>query len=275
LLTSESASLPVSSSSSSVNMDMEIVDGLEVGKKTLGVTYFHHTKFICQRKGQEDDFYYGIGNYHFADATPEHVRALRLIKIPNHLIYPKYEDGLTIAPDPLPPNVYIKTPRLVHFGDSRRPLDLSVKFLNEARKCEVLKNHPHRNVATYHGCIVKDGYIKGLCFAWYPLNLEKRSMENIPIDVNQTVKFLKRAVKHLHALGFAHNNIHPTHIMMDGENPVLIDFGSTLAFGQRLDGWRAGSEPWIPPKARISDAYNDYYGVTQIYHWLRNIPSYS
>lgn len=250
-------------------MDMEIVDGHEVGKKSFGRTYFDHTKFICQRKGSEDDYYYGIGKCRFADATPEHLRTLRLIKIPNELIFPKFEEGLTVAPDPLPHNVYIKSPRLIDYGDSERPANLGIGLLHEARMCEVLKRNPHPNIAVYHGCIVKEGVIKGLCFQRYPLNLNKRAAENIPIDIDHCYKYIKKGVKHMHTLSIAHNNIRPSNIMMDGDNPIIIDFASTLNFGESLAGWRCGTQPWIPPKATVSDAYNDHYASQQIYHWLR------
>jgi serine/threonine protein kinase len=73
----------------------------------------------------------------------------------------------------------------------------------------------------------------------------------------------------MHTLGIAHNNIRPTNIMMDGDMPIIIDFASTLSFGKGLAGWRAGSQPWIPPEAIASDEYNDHYAAQQIYHWLR------
>ncbi|KAK0390745.1 hypothetical protein NLU13_0248 [Sarocladium strictum] len=250
-------------------MDMEIVDGHEVGRKSFGRSYFDHTKFICQRRGVEDDYYYGIGKCRFADATPELIKSLRLIKIPNDLIFPPYEEGLTIAPNPLPHNVYIKSPRLIDFGDSEASSNVGRHLLHEAKMCELLRNHPHPNIAQYHGCIVRDGVIKGLVFQRYPLNLKKRAAENIPINIDHCFKFIKKGIKHMHTLNIAHNNIRPENVMMDGDMPIIIDFASTLEFGAKLAGWRCGSQPWIPPEAKQSDEYNDHYAAQQIYHWLR------
>lgn len=250
-------------------MDMDIVDGKEFGRKSFGRTYFDHTKFICLRKGSEDDYYYGVGNCRFAEATPEHVRTLRLVKIPNDMVFPLFEPGLTVAPDPLPHNVYIKTPKLVDFDDTQRPSDISARLLHEARICELLVKHAHPNVAQYHGCIVKGGLIRGLCFTRYPLSLDQRAAESIPLNIDHCVKHLKKGIKHLHSLGLAHNNIHPTNIMMQGDNPIIIDFHSTLKFGASLEGSRPGLPPWIPPKVLLSDAYNDHYAAVQVYHWLR------
>jgi serine/threonine protein kinase len=250
-------------------MDMNIIDGQEVGRKSFGRNYFDHTKFICQRKGTEDDYYYGIGKCRFADATPEQISTMRLVKIPNEMIFPKYEEGLTVAPDPLPHNVYIKSPRIIDFGESEASANVSLHLLHEARMCELLKSNPHPNIAVYHGCIVKGGLIRGLCFQRYPLNLQKRAAENIPINIDHCFKHIKKGVKHMHTLGIAHNNIRPTNIMMDGDMPIIIDFASTLSFGKGLAGWRAGSQPWIPPEAIASDEYNDHYAAQQIYHWLR------
>lgn len=253
-------------------MDMEIIDGLEVNTKTFGKTYFRHTKFVLQRKDVEDDYYVAVAKCRFADATPAHIRSMKLTKIPNNLIFPMYAEGLTVAPDPLPYNVYIKSPKLLHFGlgEGQAPPNMAARLLNEAQICEALVKNPHPNVARYHGCIVKDGFIKGLVFTRYSLNLNERAAESIPIKIDPLVKLIKKGVKHLHSMGLAHNHIHPTNIMLrDDDQPVIIDFSSVLAHGQALEGWGAGAPPWIPPEATKSDEYNDHYALQQIYHWLR------
>lgn len=38
---------------------------------------------------------------------------------------------------------------------------------------EVLRLHPHPNAARYHGCVVEDGKITGLCFDRYSMTLSK------------------------------------------------------------------------------------------------------
>lgn len=249
--------------------DLVIVDARESYRKAFGRMFFVNTKFICRRKGVEDDYYYGVGKYHIADVTPEILKTIRLIKIPNDRIFPRYEEGLTIAPDPLPHNVYIKSPRLIDFNDTHISHNLGFHLLHEARVCELLKKNPHPNIAQYHGCIVKNGRIRGLVFKRYPLSLRRRATEHIPINIHHTVKYVKQAIKHMHTLDIAHNNIGPDNIMMDGDMPIVIDFAATLDYGVSLAGYRHGVPPWLPPEAKQSKDYNDYYAALQVYHWLR------
>jgi hypothetical protein len=43
--------------------------------------------------------------------------------------------------------------------------------LAEVKACEVMKNHPHRNIAWYLGCFVKHGRIRAIAFEKYPISL--------------------------------------------------------------------------------------------------------
>jgi hypothetical protein len=77
-----------------------------------------------------------------------------LIQIPIDDIWPVYHPKFTQAPNPLPPNSYVKQPSLLYYGDTAASFKLSSQLLNEAEACEILINHPHPNIAQYIGCIV-------------------------------------------------------------------------------------------------------------------------
>lgn len=75
--------------------------------------------------------------------------------------------GCTIVPEPS--DCYIKRPNPVSFGVS---LDLlASRVIQDITTCEVIRKHPHPNLATYYGCMVSGGRVIGLCFEKYPQTL--------------------------------------------------------------------------------------------------------
>ncbi|ERF73559.1 hypothetical protein EPUS_09500 [Endocarpon pusillum Z07020] len=140
-----------------------------------------------------------------------------VIPVPKAQLRPLYEEGLTIAPDPLPEGTYVKQPRYCEY-DPNYPELLPDTIISEARNNELLLSNPHPNIAKYHGCQVKDGYITGLCFDNYrPLSLvvdpdhkgkllfdaDMRPLK----DLNLYLQGIRDGIKHLHSLGMAHNNL--------------------------------------------------------------------
>lgn len=79
----------------------------------------------------------------------------------------------TRAPEPLPVNRWVKRPSLIDCGDSEASSKPAVHLLNEAIVYEILRKHPHKNIARYLGCVVEGGRIKGLCFVKYPMTLRQ------------------------------------------------------------------------------------------------------
>ena len=170
------------------------------------------------------------------------------IPVPHEDLWPPLTDDLTLAPCPLPDNAYIKQRALCDYYPTEGGVKPRELLLHEARICEILRRHPHKNIASYLGCIHDQGFITGLCFARYKENLSDRFKDSSrPLDASLCLEGVKEALDHLHSLGLNHNDINPCNIMLDERDvPVVIDFDSCHPEGERLDtggtpGWTDGS----------------------------------
>ncbi|KAL2190332.1 hypothetical protein L209DRAFT_770246 [Thermothelomyces heterothallicus CBS 203.75] len=154
---------------------------------------------------------------------------------------------------PLPRNCHIKKPRLISYDRIRlgsQPNQIAESVLFEAAVCEFLKLHPHPNIATYLGCQVSDGRITGLCF-----------------DYSSLLAGIESGIKHLHALGLVHNDINPSNIMLDGDEAVIIAFGSCRPAGESLEGVGRTYE-WYDEQVETALPQNDLDALEEIRIWL-------
>ena len=170
------------------------------------------------------------------------------IEIPLSAYCPICPSKLTLAPDSLPQNIYIKRPSLLSFS-SNSSSDISRRVLKEVEICEQLKLHPHPNIAQYIGCQVSDGRIIGICWKRYsetlgqrvnPGHRDKRDFSYDP-DIlprrNDYLVEIENGLKHLHSLGLVHNDINPSNIMFDENDiAVVIDFDSCRRINEGLEG---------------------------------------
>ncbi|KAI1426495.1 kinase-like protein [Xylaria sp. FL1777] len=238
---------------------MEVQTQSEAFEEKDGDFVFSHTKVIL-KKGSE--FYYAVTSQR--QSTHFDPNEVECIRIPDEHIYPAAAPNLLQAPDPLPSNVYVKTPALVTYGDTPASSNFASLMSEEIRICEILRLHPHPNIAQYLGCVVMDDKIHGVCFVKYKMTLAKHLRKGYPIDADRCLAGLEKAVSHLHALKLVHNDINPSNIMLDDENePVLIDFDSCKYEGEQL-GLKGGTEGWADRTARIASFDNDFYGLGRI-----------
>ena len=78
---------------------------------------------------------------------------------------------------------------------------------------------------------------------------------------------IRAAVGHLHALGYAHNDLNPYNIMVDDDDDVVvIDFGSCRPFGKRL--MSTGTYGWIDEEFTTSEKRHDVAALDKIEKWL-------
>jgi serine/threonine protein kinase len=196
-----------------------------------------------------------------------HEVAAKLEPIPDGEIFPLWpladDSGakqLFLAPSVLPTNlqVFIKRPnlRLYDVFSRNNVVHLAEGLLEEARTMEFLSNHPHPNIIRYHGCRSRDGYLTGIVLDRYSYDLQGYMKKNVEaIDKEKFMRALESAVHHLHSLGWAHNDLNPTNIMVDYSDegdtvPILIDFGSAREIGSLLRTSR-GTAGWF--EGRIED----------------------
>ncbi|KAB5526495.1 kinase-like domain-containing protein [Coniochaeta sp. 2T2.1] len=198
--------------------------------------------------------------------------------IPPEAYRPVLPPGCIIAPDPN--RCYIKQPNLMSFGTG---VDLASLVLQELAACEVIRKHPHLNIAKYYGCAVSDGRVTGLCFKWYPETLMDKinpgrlnkstfiSSNDRTAARKMAVRYLsgiEEAVRQLHALGLVHNDINPANVMItEDDRPVLIDFDSTCAPGTALDKTKR-TYGWFDPDVRVSRERNDLDALAELNVWL-------
>jgi serine/threonine protein kinase len=199
-------------------------------------------------------------------------------RIPLDAVYPLCPEGddFTRAPDPLPADVYVKEPNLLDYGDTEEHLDIGGHVLREAKVCELLRKSPHPNVATYRGCIIKDGRIRGVCYTRYRMSLverlQKDGRDGLPaLERRRCYEGIEAGIHHLHHLGLIHNNVCPANIMLDAaDNPVIIDFDCCRPEGERLGpkGYNAG---WSLEGAKVAKLKNDLYSLLRIRDHLQGL----
>jgi hypothetical protein len=77
----------------------------------------------------------------------ENLEDFRLILVESYC--PRFTADMTLALDTLGDSYYIKRPNLISYDGT---LDISQLVLQEIKACEILRRHPHPNIAQYYGC---------------------------------------------------------------------------------------------------------------------------
>ncbi|KAG6043558.1 hypothetical protein E4U39_004385 [Claviceps sp. Clav50 group G5] len=250
---------------------MEIYDSARTFKKKDGEIEFSHTQLII--RGPNQDFYYAITENRFV--TPSTIDLDNLdktfINIDN--VWPPYSARLLRAPSPVPQDSYIKEADLFDAGQYPELIPPGGLVLHEIEAYELLRQHPHPNIAQYRGCVVSDGRITGLCFANYTMTLQQRMEVSTPFDKELCLEGIKRGVRHLHSLGIVHNDIKPNNIMLDEmDRPIIIDLDSWQQDGKEL-GSKKGTADWSIEGAKYALFENDIFGLSKIKEFLYASPS--
>ncbi|EAU87492.1 serine/threonine protein kinase [Coprinopsis cinerea okayama7 len=146
--------------------------------------------------------------------------------------------------------LYLKTPRLVGYDGTP---GIAQRVRHEICVLEQLRKNPHPNLCDYYGCAV-DSTAGSQHYPRPTLHLET------------IAKGIVAGMRHLHAMGLAHNDISPSNIMIDEYgSPVIIDFDNCSSFGQPC---RPGT-PGYTNFSKISDPRNDYHAFNCLLALLR------
>lgn len=189
--------------------------------------------------------------------------------VPPECIHPVYQEGFTIAPASNSAEHYLKAPSFTY--EDGRPGNTFVAdcVLNEIKVLQRVKENPHPNIVSYLGCIVKDGRVTHLCLKRYQHTLPE-DVQRQPSDkrIEELLDGIKAGIDHIHALGYAHNDINPDNICIDGDGrPVIVDFDSCLPLGEKLMKG-VGSNGGSKPGAAVSRMENDFKGLDDIEGYL-------
>ena len=203
--------------------------------------------------------------------------------IPLEAYCPPFTSNLTEAPSPLPDDIYVKKPQLGPFAHLKPGVNdyrIASSVVAEARICEILRQHPHPNIAEYVGCQVENGLIIGICYKKYQntlmskVNPEHRGKsafrytEGLLKDRDGLLAGVKAGILHLHSLGLVHNDINPANIMLnEDEHSVIIDFNSCCAVGTSLDEI-GRTWPWYDHNIMTASPGNDLDAFEDMSEWL-------
>lgn len=193
--------------------------------------------------------------------------------IPEEEIYPEIppEIELTIAPNDINGAVYLKRPGLLSYKEMKETSYIVNNVLDETLIMEKISKTPHPNIIKYYGCRTRRGRIISLVLEKHDSTLFQYSLtpEFQHLDKDKFVDALESAVAYLHSLGLAHNDI-STHNVMIGkdDSPVLIDFGSSAPYGQRLSS--LGSPGWYKEDFFTSEKDHDDYALKKMRAWIHN-----
>ncbi|KAI0550630.1 kinase-like domain-containing protein [Xylaria curta] len=239
--------------------ELEICDHTAVFFGDYPDCVYDHSQVIL--RGPNDDYFYAKYPERL-DRDEIDIKKLNIVRIPPEHIWPLADPKFTQAPEPLPATCYHKRPNLLAYQGAEDDHDfLPTTILNEAEACELLRKHPHPNIARYLGCVVRDGRIKGLGFEKYPITLDKILEDGTPFDKDQCMRGIEAGVQHMHDLGLVHNDLNPANIMIDGGNPVIIDFDSCKPEGEEL--MKGGTFEWSTDETH-SKRSNDHYSLSKI-----------
>ncbi|KND89403.1 Mitogen-activated protein kinase 8 [Tolypocladium ophioglossoides CBS 100239] len=269
------------SSTSPPGEHFNVIETNEAFEEVDGTFQFTGT-LVVYRAG--NDVYHAISKARYS--APSEIRGEHRnynLLIPVSAYSPPCRPEFTRAPDPLPCNTHwIKTPRLISYDrlhQGPQPNYIADSVLTEVEVCEVLKRNPHSNIARYLGCQVSDGRITGICFAKYsstlmqtvnPGNCMKGKLRSVRCkgeDYSHLLKGVECGIRHLHSLGFVHNDINPSNIMLYNDTAVIIDFGSCRRQGESLEGVGRTYE-WYDQDVEVATPQNDLNALDEIRAWL-------
>lgn len=245
---------------------------------------FDHTVVVWK----EDDKYYQFRH-------PSRQRAIVLENIPKPptpidmtLFRASWDPSLTEAPAPLPANSFLKSPPIYvpgdHYGsasinDEPEEKDSSLYpkprdyLLHEAKIYEILKNHPHPNICSYHGCVKDGDFIAALCLKKYGRSLDRAVWDgDTTLDPAMILDDVARGLRFLHeTLRLAHNDVNASNVLLDDSGrAVITDFDACLPIGQDIGRGKVGQFGWmITPRPTVSLPENDLHALPLLAQFMK------
>ncbi|KAF2789403.1 hypothetical protein K505DRAFT_352610 [Melanomma pulvis-pyrius CBS 109.77] len=166
-------------------------------------------------------------------------------------------------------NFFIKRPKLLCLNNKEETQLLPQMLLKEAKVLEFLKQHYYPNLIRCHGCTINRGCITGISLQKHQITLQYRLKKgSTSFDIVGCMQDIRAGVKHLHSLGFAHNDLNPMNIALDSnDDPINLDFGSCRRLGEQL--LSAGTYGWIEDDFTTSAQRHDEFAMDRIEVWLK------
>lgn len=225
-------------------------------------------------------FYFGEINSPMTDISIDQLNAA-LHRVPDASLYPPWPpSGLNLrkAQEENLVGKYVKLcdPAWEKYRYLKREgmeAQMFNSLIAEAEALEELSQHPHPNIIGYYGCRVTRGFFTGLVLDEHPRDLETHFQDELTIpDQEAFMTSLESAIQHLHGLGWAHNDLTPSNILVsEAGEPILIDFEGCQKVGTKLKHIR-GTRGWIEGSMEdydTSEAKHDIDALGKIRRWLK------
>lgn len=106
----------------------------------------------------------------------------------------------------------------------------------------------------------------------YDMGLREALRDGKIVDQKRFLDGPESALRHLHSIGWAHNDVNPGNIMVsDAGEAILVDFGSCRKIGDKM-GPSRGTPGWseYDDDYTLSKASHDLHGLEKIRSWLKN-----
>lgn len=204
--------------------------------------------FLCSRfthLDAQNHVWVGEKNVRKRELTIQDLNSA-LYKVPDEQAYPEAPKNghITIATSTDPRTYYLKRPKMHCLLDEYQAPLVPQMLLAEIHTLEFLKDHLHPNIVVYHGCTIERGHLTSIVLQRLPQTLNHRFHDAPRFDLSVFESQLRDAVRHIHELGLAHNDLNPSNIALnERDEPILIDWGSCNKFGEGLIS--AGTPGWI------------------------------
>jgi hypothetical protein len=264
--------------------DLRVFQSTEVeqnakGEVTRGDTIHEWYHFTA-----DDEAYVGASYKTWDDITLEECAAA-LERIPDDSLYPELpaDPPITIAPESLDEGAaFIKRVGFARYhplseGGILAGYEGKDELLAEVLRMEMLSKRPHPYIVQYLGCRVRRGRITGIVLESLRWTLGKFARDApdkfAELDKAAFLAGVESAVKFLHSLGLAHNDISPNNIMVRQAgncsfSPVLIDFGSCGMIGtQLLSAGTPGFMEEDDPEECVSLKRHDEFSLNRVHEW--------
>ena len=191
--------------------------------------------------------------------------------------------------------IHTKLPRMWCWPRQKEEEELSylrMRFLREAKIFELFRGkNGHPNICTYHGCIIKDGLIRGICMSKYkytltqavnPNRVSKRCFQygvtGNRLECGRQIyeDSLMRGLQRLHSMGYVHADLKPDNIMLRNDGTcVIIDFDSCVPINTSTRHTIVGrTSGWHNPEVKVLTKNVDFDAFDEIKTWLSDKKPY-
>lgn len=209
----------------------------------------------------DDMVYTGHSDKLRKDMTLDQVNSV-LIRCPGSALYPTVPENIIIAPENEEEIGYLKRPPLLDYVPGEIDPGISKQGLDETLIMETVSKLKHPNIVQYLGARVRRGLLTGFYMEKLPISLLEYCDTPAFKELDKDVLYVavESAIRALHSIGLAYNDIYPGNIMIkDDGSPVLIDFGSCRRVGEELRS--CGSPGWFKEDFSTSEIEHDEYSL--------------